>query len=90
MKQNSLNPGFLDFYIGGPLVQIGRKEIMGHPQLFFQQDCRSFWQKIDFIFIEDYREKTIDVTWNSALNDFYDGIEWNEVATLSMVAYSDT
>ena len=45
MKQNSLNPGFLDFYIGGPLVQIGRKKIMGHPQLFFQQDCRSFWQK---------------------------------------------
>ncbi len=45
MKQNTLNPGSLDFYIDGPLVHIDREKSMGHPQLSFQQDCRSFWQK---------------------------------------------
>ena len=45
MKQNTLNPGFLDFHIDVPLVHVAKKKIMGHPQLSFQQDCRSFWQK---------------------------------------------
>ncbi len=34
MKQNTLNPGFLDFYIGGPLVHIGRKKNYGSPATF--------------------------------------------------------
>ena len=41
-----LCPGYLDFYIGEPLVHNGRKKIMGHLQLSFQQDCRSFWQEL--------------------------------------------
>ena len=48
MEQSTLNPGFLDFYIVRPLANIDhvdRRKIMGHPQLSFQQDCRSFWQK---------------------------------------------
>ena len=45
MKPSTLKPGFLDFDIARPLVNIDRKKNMGHPQLSFQQDCRSLWQK---------------------------------------------
>ena len=36
-----LSPLIMHFF----KVHVSRKKIMGHPQLSFQQDCRSFWQK---------------------------------------------